>query len=183
MALEAKEQLQKAIELRTKELSGAMLDSVDPDISRQDTLTQIVIHSTGYYTQEAIKMLQDSSSAHDGVALLEKVMAKEYPSSANAYAIMASLFSKSGAFEVLHLFNFYQGTDFQKAFELNQKAIQLDSTCYYALFDMGMTYISASRNVVKRETEKGLEMLRSSYDYSVLNEDESFASYVDSQMN
>ena len=173
----------EAIDQRTRELEGVMLDSDDPDFFQTDSLTGIAVRSTGYYTQEAVRMLKTGSSFPEGKMLLEKIVEKNYPSSAKASAILASLYSGTGACEVLGLAKNEGMRDYQKAFELDQKALQSDNQCYFAMFDLGLSYISTERGVAPRDVEKGLDLLRQSRAIAIEKGDNDFALFVDRQMN
>ena len=178
----AEAELQESIAHRTQELEGVMLDSADPAVSQTDSLTGIVLHSIGYYTEEGIRKLKDATTAAEGIALLEKIIAKPFASTANACAALASYYSGIGACEVLG----YQAAvepDFQKALELNEKALRLDGNCYYALFDLGMAYISADRTEVARDAQKGIDMLKQSRSIAIEKGDTAFVLLVDKMIN
>ncbi len=173
----------EALDQRTRELEGFMLDSSDPEATQTDSLTGIVLHTVGYYTQDAVRKLKNDFSFQEGKSLLEEIVAKDYPSSAKACAILASLYAGAGACEVLQLARTEGLRDYQKAYELDQKALQLDNQCYYSLFDLGLSYISTDRGVVPRDVKKGLDLLRQSRALALEQGDTDFARFVDLQMN
>lgn len=94
--------------------------------------------SAAEYTEEAISLLK-GGSFDKGVEALNKAMEKDSTSSAKAYAIMASLYSHDGAYKTLGLISNF-GEDFNKAFELSEKALALDKDCYYALYEVAESY-------------------------------------------
>lgn len=178
----AEAELQESIARRTQELEGVMLDSADPAVTQTDSLTGIVLHSIGYYTEEGIRMLKDAATAAEGRAQLEKIIARPLASTANACAALASYYSGVGACEVLG-YPAAAERDFLKALELNEKALRLDGSCYYALFDLGMAYISADRTEVKRDAQKGIDMLKQARSIATDKGDTAFVLFVDKMIN
>ena len=173
---------QEAIAQRTLELEGVMLDSADPTVTQTDSLTGIVLYSAGHYTQEAVKLLKSEATFAQGKEMLEKVMAENKPSSADAYAVMASLYTGNGTFEVLGLTKGDVEKDFAKAIELNNKALELYGYCYYALCNLGLIYSFPEQNVVKRDALKGRNLLDQSRTLAVAKGDTAFEKYVDNMI-
>lgn len=94
--------------------------------------------SADWYTQEAIACLKNAK-LEEGVELLNKAIQKDSASSALANAIMASLYSHEGAFTDLGLSSPFP-INYKKAFDYSRTAVRLDSTCYYAHYELGYSY-------------------------------------------
>lgn len=179
-ALEAERM--EAIAQRTRELEGVMLDSADPTVTQTDSLTGIVLHSAGHFTQEAVKLLKSPGTFMEGKAMLEKVMAANRSSSADAYAVMASLYTWDGTFKVLGLVKGDFAQDFSKALELNEKALELNGNCYYALCNLALIYSDPDEKAVKRDALKGHSLFERARDLAAEKGDTAFVQYVNTQI-
>ena len=60
---------------------------------------------------------------------------------------------------------------------------ELASDCYYALFDLGMAYISADRTEVARDAQKGIDMLKQARTIATGKGDTAFVLLVDKMIN
>lgn len=151
----------EAIELRKAELQDVIVDSEEPRIEI-DSLTGIEIPTAGYLISTALTDLQDSATVARGLETLEKVAAKGMKSSATALSMLASLHVRSTALDsaVSAATDQHFQRDYAKANELNQKALELNPKCYYALYELGCDYLAGSaRGVVDRDLDKAKTLL------------------------
>lgn len=151
----------QAIEQRTAELQGAIIDSPDEYVET-DTLTGIEVPSAGYLIKRARGLLANASTASQGVRILKDVAAKGYKSAAPAYALLGALNGRSPGLgtEVLDATENAFPRDFNEAHRLNEMAVSQDSTCFIALYELGCDYLAGdARGVVPRDLDVAHEYL------------------------
>ena len=153
------------------------LTADDFDVPVRDTLP-----SAAWYTSEAIARLQGGQLA-EGVDLLNKAIDKDSTSSALANAIMASLYSHEGACTDLGLESPYE-IDYQKAYDYSRKAVQQDTTCYYAHYELAYSYVKRFDSIIggERDAQRGLWHLRACQRQAALQGNDAFAEEILSRL-
>lgn len=146
-------------------------------VAVQDTLP-----SAAWYTQEAISRLQNSQPEM-GVELLEKAIGKDSTTSALANAIMASLYSHEGACQDLGLSSPFE-IDYQKAYDYSRKAVQQDSTCYYAHYELAYSYVTRFDSIIggERDARRGFQHLRACQRWALQKNNTRFAEEIQSRL-
>lgn len=118
-------------------------------VSVTDSVTGVVVKSAGLLTDEALALLQDSSTIGEGLAQLDRVIDNEKPSSARAAYIRGILHLKNGnvpdnLLSVKKMANVnasVQPND-SIAHTYYEEAASLDPTYYPALFELGMDFLN-----------------------------------------
>lgn len=156
--------------------------NVPPVIVEEPEMVRDTTPSASWYTQEAITKLQAGQSAL-GVELLNKAIEKDSTSSALANAVMASLYSHEGACEDLGLESPFD-VDYQKAYDFSRKAVQQDSTCYYAHYELAYSYVKRFDQIVggERDAKKGFWHLRACERWASQKNNTKFAEEIQSRL-
>ena len=139
---------------------GEMAVAAEEPVAVRDTLP-----SAAWYTAEGISRLQ-SGQSQEGVDLLNKAIEKDSTSSALANAIMASLYSHEGAYDDLKLTSPFE-KDYQKAYTYSRKAIQQDTTCYYAHYELMYSYGPRAASIFSGDYDRSARKYH--YDACVLH--------------
>lgn len=165
-----------ALPKKPKTVSSPVVEAQEPVAVRDTT------PSAAWYTQEAIAKLR-AGQASEGVELLNKAIGKDSTSSALANAIMASLYSHEGACEDLDIESPYE-IDYQKAYDLSRKAVQQDSTCYYAHYELAYSYVKRYDQIIggERDAKKGFWHLRACERWAAQKGNTGFAEEIQSRL-
>ncbi|MGM9759871.1 MAG: protein kinase [Parabacteroides sp.] len=164
---------QRLKEERIAELENKIIDSYE-SVSELDSITGIVVKSSALLTEEALQDLLNPSNASNGVQLLRKVVDKKYQTSAEAAYWLGRLQyeGKDPLDSVQHvkqqIVNVLEGNN-RAAHELIELAVQLDSTSYKALYELGCDYYAGkirTGNAVDRDSEKALEYFKRGYRFA-----------------
>ena len=158
-----------------------VVTSVPVDPEPEETVVEEAAPGAEWLTEQAITKLQAGQTS-EGVELLEQAIQKDSASSALANAIMASLYSHEGAFTDLNLQSPYE-ISYQRAYSYANKAYQQDSTCYYARYELGYTYISRYDQIMagERNARKGVAHLKASEKWARIKGNTAFADFVKSK--
>ena len=165
-----------ALPKKPKSVSPPAAVMEEPEMVRDTTPSAV------WYTQEAIAKLQ-SGQASEGVDLLNKAIDKDSTSSALANAIMASLYSHEGACEDLGIESPFE-IDYQKAYDLSRKAVEQDSTCYYAHYELAYSYVKRYDQIIggERDARKGFWHLRACERWAANKDNTQFAEEIQSRL-
>ena len=96
---------------------------------------------------------------------------------------MASLYSHEGACEDLGIESPYE-IDYQKAYDLSRKAVQQDSTCYYAHYELAYSYVKRYDQIIggERDARKGFWHLRACERWAANKDNTKFAEEIQSRL-
>lgn len=149
-----------------------------------DSLSGCTIKTSALITQEALSYLQSPTEALKGLDLLDKVISKKYISSAEAAYLKGRLYAESHDSLSLYLkmrenLKGKISVDNQKSHKLNLLSVQLDSTSYKALYELGCDYYAGETRIGVADSrdislalsyfEKGLKYAESAGDEEFVN--------------
>lgn len=159
-------------------LKNEIIDSSE-DVSQVDTLTHVTIKSAGLIIKEALNELNDSATFSHGISELQRVVDKGYrSSSAAAYYLGCVNIQKYLPDSILMVAQKAIPQDIAKAEKLFQKAYELDSTDYRALYSRGLMYhiaeptfnVSRDLTIARSCYEKALPLAQQAQDIIVATE-------------
>ena len=172
-----------AIQQRRAELQDVVIDDTKA-YYEIDSLSGCTIKTSALITQEALSYLQSPTEALKGLDLLDKVISKKYISSAEAAYLKGRLYAESH--DSLNLYLKMRenlkgkiSVDNQKSHKLNLLSVQLDSTSYKALYELGCDYYAGETRIGVADSrdislalsyfEKGLKYAESAGDEEFVN--------------
>ena len=140
-----------AIQQRRAELQDVVIDDTKA-YYEIDSLSGCTIKTSALITQEALSYLQSPTEALKGLDLLDKVISKKYISSAEAAYLKGRLYAESHDSLSLYLkmrenLKGKISVDNQKSHKLNLLSVQLDSTSYKALYELGCDYYAGETRI------------------------------------
>lgn len=172
-----------AIQQRRAELQDVVIDDTKA-YYEIDSLSGCTIKTSALITQEALSYLQSPTEALKGLDLLDKVISKKYISSAEAAYLKGRLYAESHDSLSLYLkmrenLKGKISVDNQKSHKLNLLSVQLDSTSYKALYELGCDYYAGETRIGVADSrdislalsyfEKGLKYAESAGDEEFVN--------------
>lgn len=172
-----------AIQQRRAELQDVVIDDTKA-YYEIDSLSGCTIKTSALITQEALSYLQSPTEALKGLDLLDKVISKKYISSAEAAYLKGRLYAESHDSLSLYLkmrenLKGKISVDNQKSHKLNLLSVQLDSTSYKALYELGCDYYAGETRIGVADSrdislalsyfEKGLKYAKSAGDEEFVN--------------
>lgn len=172
-----------AIQQRRTELQDVVIDDTKA-YYEIDSLSGCTIKTSALITQEALSYLQSPTEALKGLDLLDKVISKKYISSAEAAYLKGRLYAESHDSLSLYLkmrenLKGKISVDNQKSHKLNLLSVQLDSTSYKALYELGCDYYAGETRIGVADSrdislalsyfEKGLKYAESAGDEEFVN--------------
>ncbi len=172
-----------AIQQRRAELQDVVIDDTKA-YYEIDSLSGCTIKTSALITQEALSYLQSPTEALKGLDLLDKVISKKYTSSAEAAYLKGRLYAESHDSLSLYLkmrenLKGKISVDNQKSHKLNLLSVQLDSTSYKALYELGCDYYAGETRIGVADSrdislalsyfEKGLKYAESAGDEEFVN--------------
>lgn len=172
-----------AIQQRRAELQDVVVDDTKA-YYEIDSLSGCTIKTSALITQEALSYLQSPTEALKGLDLLDKVISKKYISSAEAAYLKGRLYAESHDSLSLYLkmrenLKGKISVDNQKSHKLNLLSVQLDSTSYKALYELGCDYYAGETRIGVADSrdislalsyfEKGLKYAESAGDEEFVN--------------
>ena len=172
-----------AIQRRRAELQDVVIDDTKA-YYEIDSLSGCTIKTSALITQEALSYLQSPTEALKGLDLLDKVISKKYISSAEAAYLKGRLYAESHDSLSLYLkmrenLKGKISVDNQKSHKLNLLSVQLDSTSYKALYELGCDYYAGETRIGVADSrdislalsyfEKGLKYAESAGDEEFVN--------------
>lgn len=166
---------------RKEKLKDEIIDSSDA-FSKVDSLTGVTIKSAALLTNEAVDYLMDPEKADSGLKVLDKVITKKYRTSSDAAYLLGRLYYEdkdpSDTIQSMknNLAENLQSSN-KKAHELIQLALQLDTTSYKALYELGCDYYageSRTGGLKERSIENALECFEKGLKFAVQANDKDF---------
>lgn len=172
-----------AVQQRRAELQDVVLDDTKA-YYEIDSLSGCTIKTSALLTQEAFSYLQSPTEALKGLDLLDKIISKKYISSSEAAYLKGRLYAESHDSLSLYLkirenLKGKISVDNQESHKLNLLSVQLDSTSYKALYELGCDYyagetrtgVADSRDISLALSyfEKGLKYAESVGDEEFVN--------------
>ncbi len=184
--LEKAEQAQReeAIRIRIAELQDVVLDSSEKTFEI-DSLTNYKIKTAGLITSEAHELLATGNSGNvkEGLELLDKVIGKKYVSSAEAMRLKSVLLYENASPFTPELqalkanVGSMLASDNRLAHELMRMAVELDSTNYKALYELGCDfYAGPQRTGVEgsRDIPQALNCFYRGLELAILKQDSTY---------
>lgn len=149
---------------RAEKMKKEIIDSSD-SFSRMDSLSGVVVKSSALLTSEAIGYLLDPVKVDSGLKVLDKVLEKKYRSSSDAAYWMGLLYYEDEIpSDTIRSIKNNLGDKLEsnnkKAHEMILLALELDSTSYKALYELGCDYYEGenrSGGMVTRDIEKAVD--------------------------
>ena len=177
---ESKEE-QLAMQQRKAELHDMIIDDTK-SYFEIDSLSGCTIKTSALLTQEALSYLQTFSGAAKGLDLLDKVIEKKYASSAEAAYLKGRLYAESHDSLNMYLkmrenLNGKIVADNKEAHKMNLLSVQLDSTSYKALYELGCDYYAGEMRtgvVDSRDLPLALSYFEKGLKYAEMAGDEEF---------
>lgn len=129
---------------RREKMKDEIIDASDA-FSKIDTLSGCTIKSSALLINEATDCLLNPAKADEGLGILSKVIAKKYRTSSDAAYLMGRLYAKgeNPSEKIQAMKSNLTGKlslDNKKAHEMNRLALELDSTSFKALYELGCDY-------------------------------------------
>lgn len=186
------ERREQLIAQRIEALKDVLTDSPDPDAFETDSLSNYRIPSVGLRIREAERLLlSDSLRAPEGVRMLENILSRGYRSSAEAALLLGKLYRENEQPDSLlnRMRRNVNGTlarDNRKAHEMNRLAVQLDSTSYKGLYELGCDYYAGEYRTGlpdSRDLNRAKECFQAGMDQARISHDETYVSKCDQRMN
>lgn len=149
---------------RKEKMKNEIIDSSD-SFSKLDSLSGITVKSAALLTSEAVDNLLNPEKADSGLKMLDKVITKKYRTSSDAAYFMGRLYYEdkdpSDTFQSMknNLANKLESSN-RKAHEMILLALQLDSTSYKALYELGCNYYGGETRtggLESRDVNKALD--------------------------
>lgn len=133
---------------RIEMLKDAMFDSLDPLATEKDEISNFDIKSVGWWIEKAkTDLLSDEAQAAEGLSMLQKIVNMNLKSSSEAAYLLGRIYYENEQPDsLITAMKLNLGANLvsnnRKAHEMNLKAIQLDSTCYKGLYELGCDYFA-----------------------------------------
>lgn len=161
----AHQQEMQRLELISEELKDSIIDTSEIK-SWIHPETNDTVKSAGMLIAMAKNLLTDSDSVRDidGIELLERVLAKEYVSSAEAAYLLANIYGGRDS-----LYTDIVPLNPEKAFVYDSMAISLDSTHCKALYEYGCDYMAGESRTGRkdsRDINTAIEYFQKAYRYA-----------------
>lgn len=171
-----------AIQQRKAELQGRVIDDTKA-YYEIDSVSGCTIKTSALLTQEALSYLQSPSEAIRGLDLLDKVIAKNYVSSSEAAYLKGRLYADSH--DSLSIYMKMRenlkgkiSVDNKESHKMNLLSVQLDSTSYKALYELGCDYYAGEMRTGvadSRDIPLALDYFEKGLKYAKEEGDEEFA--------
>ena len=166
---------------RTEKMKKEIIDSSD-SFSRIDSLSGITVKSSALLTNEALNFLLDPVTVDSGLSVLNKVITKKYRSSSDAACLMGRLYyeDKDPSDTIQSIKNNLGNklvSDNKKAHEMILLALELDSTSYKALYELGCDYYAGEARtggLESRSIEKALNCFEKGLKFATQANDKKF---------
>lgn len=166
---------------RTEKMKKEIIDSSD-SFSRIDSLSGITVKSSALLTNEALNFLLDPVTVDSGLSVLNKVITKKYRSSSDAACLMGRLcYEDKDPSDTIQSIKNNLGnklvSDNKKAHEMILLALELDSTSYKALYELGCDYYAGEARtggLESRSIEKALNCFEKGLKFATQANDKKF---------
>jgi serine/threonine protein kinase len=174
---------QSLIAARIDSLQNSVIDSYQA-ISVMDSLSGVKVKSSALLTEEATKDLLDPAKAENGIKTLDRVISKGYrTSSIAAYLLGRLYYEDTDASDSIQAMKTNLGSKLKqsnkKAHAMMERAVELDSTSYKALYELGCDYYAGEMRTGKsesRDIKKALEYFSKGLKYAQQAKDDAFIS-------
>lgn len=139
---------------RADSLSSVILDETDIEGGYIDEVTQVTVHTAGYYTDYGKKLLNNPDDLYNGIEILQRVIEQQYKSSAEAAAVLAYVYAVKNAGsspdpDYISLINPSTFDNFipepDQSSLYSDIALKLDPDCYQARFEKCLDYIGGKQ--------------------------------------
>jgi len=174
---------QSLIAARIDSLQNSVIDSYQA-ISVMDSLSGVKVKSSALLTEEATKDLLDPAKAENGIKTLDRVISKGYrTSSIAAYLLGRLYYEDADASDSIQSMKTNLGSKLKqsnkKAHAMMERAIELDSTSYKALYELGCDYYAGEMRIGEsesRDIKKALGYFTKGLKYAQQAKDDDFIS-------
>lgn len=166
---------------RIEKMKNEIIDS--PDLFSQfDSLSGVTVKSSALLTSEAVGYLLKPEKVDSGLNVLDKIITKKYRTSSDAAYLMGRLYYEdkdpSDTIQSIksNLVNKIESSN-KKAHEMIQLALQLDSTSYKALYELGCDYYAGEARtggLESRSIEKALDCFEKGLKFATQANDKDF---------
>lgn len=171
-----------ALQQRKAELQDMVIDDRKAYFEI-DSLSGCTIKTSALLTQEALSYLQTPSEAVKGLDLLDKVIAKNYGSSSEAAYLKGRLYADSHDSLSIYIkmrenLKGKISVDNKESHKMNLLSVQLDSTSYKALYELGCDYYAGEMRTGvtdSRDIPLALDYFEKGLKYAKEAGDEEFA--------
>ena len=176
------EEIDKAAQAELIEkMKNEVIDSFEP-YAQIDSVSGVTVKTSALIIQEAVKELLDSAQAGQGVKDLQRVVDKHYRSSSEAAYLLGRLhYKEDDVSDTIQKMKVNLGTRFnrdnRKAHQLMALAVQLDSTSYKALYELGCDYYAGEMRTGEadsRNLERALECFQKGLEFATKANDSQF---------
>lgn len=166
---------------RVEKMKNEVIDSFEP-YAQIDSISGVTVKTSALIIQEAVKELLDSVQAGQGLKDLQRVVDKQYRSSSDAAYLLGRLhYEEDDVSDTIQKMKINLGTklnrDNRKAHQLMSLAVQLDSTSYKALYELGCDYYAGEIRTGEedsRNLERALECFQKGLEFATKANDSQF---------
>lgn len=176
------EEIDKAAQAeRIEKMKNEIIDSFEP-YEQMDSISGVTVKTSALIIREAVKELLDSVQAGQGLKDLQRVADKRYRSSSDAAYLLGRLhYEEDDVSDTIQKMKINLGTklnrDNRKAHQLMSLAVQLDSTSYKALYELGCDYYAGEMRTGEadsRNLERALECFQNGLEFATKVNDSQF---------
>lgn len=166
---------------RAKDLKNEIIDSSESYV-QTDSLSGVQLKTAGLLIHEAVDALQDSVRAQDGLKILQQVIDKKYRSSSDAAYLLGRLCYEdedpSDTIQQMKMnLSGHLETSNSRAHQLILLAVELDSTSYKALYELGCDYYAGEMRTGdpdSRDIDKALDCFKRCLQFATEAGDETY---------